>query len=69
MTHNILCRNLFYNNRRKKGIEKKPFFLFKALLFISNVTFGEAPLRKTPETPSCRVFHKIYFDMEKIYSD
>jgi hypothetical protein len=41
----------------------------KALLFISNVTFGEAPLRRTPETPSCRVFHKIYFDMEKIYSD
>lgn len=63
MTHNILCRKLFYNNRRKKGIEKK------ALLFISNVTFGEAPLRRTPETPSCRVFHKIYFDMEKIYSD
>ncbi len=28
MTHNILCRKLFYNNRRKKGIEKKPFFLF-----------------------------------------
>lgn len=28
MTHNILCRNLFYNNRRKKGIEKKSFFLF-----------------------------------------
>lgn len=58
MTHNILCRNLFYNNRRKKGIEKSPSF-------ISNVTFGEAPLRRTPETPSCRVFHKIYFDMEK----
>lgn len=63
MTHNILCRNLFYNNRRKKGNREK------ALLFISNVTFGEAPLRRTPETPSCRVFHKIYFDMEKIYSD
>lgn len=28
MTHNILYRNLFYNNRRKKGIVKKPFFLF-----------------------------------------
>ena len=42
---------------------------FREEPFISNVTFGEALLRRTPKTPSCRVFHKIYFDMEKIYSD